>query len=92
MNKKASLPKKCPSCSERLQVKRLSCSSCGTEIEGKFKLPEFNQLSEDDQHFILSFVKSGGSLKSMGKQMNRSYAVVRNKLDEIIEELESHEI
>jgi len=32
-------------------------------------------------------VKSGGSLKKMSAQMNRSYPVVRNTLDGIIEKL-----
>jgi len=82
------LPTKCPSCSEGLKVKRLMCEACGTEIEGDFSLPKLAVLSGDDQQFIVEFVKASGSLKDMAKLMKLSYPTIRNRLNDIIEQIE----
>tara|TARA_Y100000813_G_C23917756_1_gene237369 strand:- start:180 stop:464 length:285 start_codon:yes stop_codon:yes gene_type:complete len=87
MKQKPNLPTKCPSCESPLGVKRLACSACGTEVEGQYDMPALLQLSKEDQDFILKFVLSSGSLKQMAKWMERSYPLVRNRLDEIIEKL-----
>jgi hypothetical protein len=84
---KPNLPVKCPSCQDYLKVKRLSCQTCGTEVEGQFDMPVLQKLSKSDQDFILQFVLASGSLKEMAKWMERSYPLVRNRLDEIIEQL-----
>ncbi len=79
------LPVTCPSCSERLVVKRMRCEGCLTEIEGVFPLPPLASLSGEDQDFIVEFIKASGSLKKMAKIMRVSYPTVRNRLNEIIE-------
>lgn len=81
------LPIICPSCEASLRVSSLSCTRCETLISGSYSLPMFLKLAEEDQDFIMDFVLLGGSLKAMAKQMDRSYPTVRNKLDNIIEEL-----
>ena len=83
------LPIICPSCDYSLKVSELSCSSCETKISGGFKLPVLLQLNAEEQNFILQFVISGGSLKKMAEQLNKSYPTVRNMLDDIIEKVES---
>jgi hypothetical protein len=45
-------------------------------------------LDEEDQAFILDFVMCGGSLKALAQKMNLSYPSVRNRLDDVIKELE----
>jgi hypothetical protein len=85
------LPTKCPSCSEQLKVNRLFCETCKTEIEGSFDLPPLAKLLTEDQDFILQFIKTGGSLKEMAKLLKLSYPTVRNRLDEIIEHIETVE-
>ncbi len=85
------LPCKCPSCSTRLQVKSLMCENCGTEVTGKYDLPELLLLSKEELQFILNFVKHSGSLKEMSSILNLSYPTVRNLLNEIITKIESHE-
>jgi hypothetical protein len=81
------LPSRCPSCGEKLAVKRLHCQACETEVEGSYLLPALVSLSKDDQEFTLEFIKASGSLKEMAKIMHVSYPTVRNRLDEIIEKL-----
>ncbi len=82
------LPHICPSCMATLQVKSLVCSKCSTEVNGLFGLPVLASLSNDEQSFIVAFVKSSGSLKDMAKQLGLSYPTVRNLLDDIINKLE----
>ena len=89
MNKK--IPIHCPSCSGQLQVRNLECPGCHTRVEGIFSLPLLISLSEDDQRFIIEFVKSSGSLKEMSKQLKLSYPSVRNKLDDIIANIQQLE-
>ncbi len=87
-----SLPTHCPSCEERLVVKRLRCESCETEVEGIYPLPPLGSLSREDQLFIHQFIKASGSLKEMAKLTKVSYPTVRNKLNEIIEKLNAVEL
>lgn len=86
------LPIICPSCEADLKVSSLACTNCDTSISGNFDLPRLLRLSQEEQDFILDFVLSGGSLKAMAKQMNKSYPTVRNFLDQIIENLQSTEL
>lgn len=81
------LPIICPSCEASLEVSSLSCTKCETLITGSYNLPIFLKLNQEDQDFILNFVLLGGSLKAMAKQLDRSYPTVRNKLDNIIDDL-----
>ena len=82
-----SLPTTCPSCGGELTVKRLHCENCETEVEGLYSLPVLASLSQDDQEFILEFIKASGSLKEMAAILKVSYPTVRNRLDEVIVKL-----
>lgn len=81
------LPAICPACKSQLKVKSLICEQCQTEIQGQYELPPLAKLSPDDQAFILEFIKASGSLKQMAKLLKLSYPTVRNRLDEIIENI-----
>ena len=82
------LPVYCPSCHAQLKVKCLKCESCQTEVNGSYDLP---LLSQDDQQFILQFVKNSGSLKNMANELKLSYPTVRNLLNDIILTIEKYE-
>jgi hypothetical protein len=82
MDKK--LPLQCPSCSTKLSVMSLKCEACETVVTGSFKLPLLAKLSNDDQIFILEFLKSSGSIKEMASQAKVSYPTMRNRLDDLI--------
>ncbi len=85
------LPTSCPSCGGCLAVKRLHCESCETEVEGLYALPLLAGLPQEDQDFIVEFIKSSGSLKDMASLLGVSYPTVRNRLDEIISKLKRYE-
>ena len=85
------LPIACPSCGNRLAVKRLRCEKCETEVEGLYPLPALVSLPQEDQEFVLEFMKASGSLKDMASFLGVSYPTVRNRLDEIIKNLKRYE-
>ena len=71
----------------------LRCPACDapTEVSGEFELPVLTSLNEEEQRFMLEFVKASGSLKDMAKKMGVSYPTVRNYLDDLIEKLNNME-
>ena len=85
------LPISCPSCQGRLSVKRLRCDHCETEVEGQYALPALASLTQEDQDFIVAFIKTSGSLKEMADLLKVSYPTVRNRLDEIIGKVKKSE-
>lgn len=88
---KKRLPLRCPACEAPLKVAKMVCDQCGTEVSGVFVLPVLTRLTEEEQRFMLEFVKASGSLKDMAKQMGVSYPTVRNYLDDLIEKLNNME-
>ncbi len=88
---KKKLPLRCPACDASLKVSKMVCSRCDTEVSGEFELPALTHLTEEEQRFMLEFVKASGSLKDMAKQMGVSYPTVRNYLDDLIDKLNNME-
>lgn len=68
---------------------KIECSECKTLFEGKFDIPSLLKLSEEDLHFIVDFVKCSGSLKEMAANQGVSYPTLRNRLNALIEALET---
>ena len=60
-------------------------------MNGSYDLPVLALLSQDDQQFILQFVKNSGSLKNMANELKLSYPTDRNMLNEIISTIEKYE-
>ena len=87
MPQQKKLPVHCPSCTAPLSVKSLICEKCQTEVSGQFSLPVILRLSQDEQEFVLEFVRSSGSLKLMAQKLELSYPTVRNMLDDLISKL-----
>ncbi|HTV23868.1 MAG TPA: DUF2089 domain-containing protein [Polyangiaceae bacterium] len=77
----------CPACEGDLQVTRLACKACETQLEGQFDLPPLLQLSPEDLAFVTTFVRTSGSLKAVAEQTGTSYPTVRNRLNEILAQL-----
>ena len=72
-------------------MERLRCEKCGTGVDGLYSLPPLASLSQEDQEFVLEFVKASGSLKEMAGILKVSYPTVRNRLDDIISKLRSNQ-
>ncbi len=83
----------CPSCSStKLQVTKIECAGCNTTFEGKFEIPSLLKISEEDLAFVLDFVKCSGSLKEMAAKQSVSYPTLRNRLNALIDIIDSLEM
>ena len=78
----------CPTCGNRaVTITEIHCDACGTQVRSRYRPCPFCSLTEDEQTFLLLFVRSRGNLKDMEKTLGISYPTVRAKLDELIERL-----
>ena len=80
-------PHKCCICGEKMIVSRLSCEHCGTTLEGQFTGCRFCSLSPEEELFLLTFIKSRGSIKDVERELGISYPTVRSALDNLIASL-----
>lgn len=78
------LPIFCPSCENSLNVSRLKCDSCGTEVNGDYNMPLYLKLAKEEQDFIMDFFLASGSIKEMARQKGNSYPTMRNYMDDLI--------
>ncbi len=78
----------CPTCGGHgLAVSEVTCDTCGTQVRSRYSPCPYCALSEEQQTFLLLFVRSRGNLKDVEKTLGVSYPTVRAKLDEIIDRL-----
>jgi hypothetical protein len=85
------IPHICPACASPLKVTSLACEQCQTIVSGVFDLPVLGRFTQEEQNFIIDFVKSSGSLKIMAQKLGLSYPTVRNLLDDIILKMEQNQ-
>lgn len=78
----------CPTCGGGLTITELSCDGCGTQIRGHYQPCPFCALTDEQQTFLLLFLRSRGNLKEVEKTLGVSYPTVRAKIDELIDALE----
>lgn len=78
---------KCPICDHNLRVSSLTCDHCNTTISGDFHLSRFDYLTPSQQEFALVFLKNGGNIKLIEKELNISYPTVKKNLEDVINAL-----
>jgi len=85
------VPGSCPLCGGEIKVTEVQCSKCDVVIKGKFDLCKFCRLNEQQKYFVEVFIKNRGNIKEIEKELGISYPTVRNKLDDVIQDL-GHEV
>lgn len=78
-NKK--LVSQCPFCEGRLEISRLGCMKCDTSIDTTLPIPPFFRLPADLQEFVLIFLRCGGKIRDVEKELGVSYPTVIKRLD-----------
>jgi len=73
----------CPICSGDMTVSELTCGRCGAKVVSRFETCSACRLPEDMYQFLMTFVKTRGSIKEMEKELGISYPTVRGRLDEL---------
>lgn len=84
-------PQQCPTCGSALQIQELACPACSTIVRGRWAANPFSRLTDDQQTFLLLFVRSRGNLSDVERTLGVSYPTVRGKLEDIIAALEEPE-
>lgn len=74
-------PSQCPVCGQGMEVTRLKCGNCGTELTGAFAPCRFCSLEEKHLQFVEVFLRCRGSIKEVEKALGVSYPTVKNMLD-----------
>src|SRR5436309_600162 len=59
------VPSQCPVCGDQLEVVRVQCGNCGTGMDGHFSTGRFANLSQQQWHFIETFVRCKGKIKDV---------------------------
>ena len=74
----------CPVCREALNVTKLHCRNCDTNIEGQFSLGKFHSISSEQIKFAEIFIRCEGKINRVGEELNISYPTVRARLHDLI--------
>jgi hypothetical protein len=69
-------------------VERVQIADKDITVEGRFELPQLARLSQEDQVFIIAFVRSHGSIKEMEQIFGVSYPTIKSRLTRIADSLE----
>ena len=77
-------PRDCPVCGKGLDLTRLSCPDCHTELSGSFAACEFCSLSGDDRALLRVFLASRGNMKELERHLGVSYPTARARFDGLL--------
>jgi hypothetical protein len=101
MSQRRHVPGNCPVCGEALVVTRLTCTSCGSALEGTFQPGEigapasagaerFGRLARLDTaqlQFVEVFLRCRGVIKNVEDMLGISYPTVKARLANVLETL-----
>ncbi len=82
------IPFKDPVTGGPLYISELTSEESGITIRGKFAVPGYARLDEDQQRFLETFLKCRGMLNSVEKELGISYPTARARLDTLLDALE----
>jgi hypothetical protein len=71
-----------------LYVSELASDDTGITIRGRFEIPRYARLDEDNSKFLETFLRCRGMLNSVERELGMSYPTVRARLDSLLAALE----
>jgi hypothetical protein len=77
-------PRDCPVCGNGLELTRLSCPACHTELSGAFAACEYCALADDDRALLRVFLASRGNMKDLERHLGVSYPTARARFDALL--------
>ncbi len=70
-----------------LFISELTGAQSGITIRGRFEIPIYSRLDEEQQRFLETFLRCRGMLNSVEKELGISYPTVRARLDSLLNSL-----
>ena len=80
-------PRDCPVCGAGLQVTRLSCGSCASELSGVFESCAFCGLTDADRDLLRVFLVSRGNMREVERHLGVSYPTARQRYADLLAKL-----
>ena len=77
----------CPSCNEKMVISELKCPKCDLRIRKDFESCDFCSLPEQDQEFLLVFLRAQGRITDMEKTLGVSYPTIKARIDSLLKSL-----
>ena len=78
----------CPDCGKPMRFSRATCPHCEVTLDGDFEISALGRLPEEDQVFVMAFLRLHGSIRKMEQLFNISYPTVKNRLRGIVSHLD----
>ena len=78
----------CPDCDKPMVLTAATCSGCGLKLEGDFEVSALGRLPEEDQVFVVAFLRHHGSIRKMEQILGISYPTVKNRIRAIVGRLD----
>jgi len=67
-----------------LELTKLSCRTCDTELSGSFESCEFCVLGPEDRDLLRVFLSSRGNMKELERHLSVSYPTARARFDQLL--------
>ncbi len=71
-----------------MHVSELASDDSGITIRGRFEIPRYARLDDEQSRFLETFLRCRGMLNSVEREMGMSYPTVRARLDALLAALE----
>jgi hypothetical protein len=86
--KSFSIPDRDPVSGGPLVISELACEESGVSIRGRFEIPRYGRLDEEQTKFLDTFLRCRGNITGVERELGVSYPTVRSKLDALLETLD----
>jgi hypothetical protein len=71
-----------------LYVSELQGEDSGVAIRGRFAIPRWSHLSEDQEQFLETFLRCRGMINSVERELGISYPTVKSRLESLLTALD----
>ena len=85
--KSYSIPDRDPVSGGPLIISELVCEESGVSIRGRFDIPRYGRMDEEQTKFLDTFLRCRGNITGVERELGVSYPTVRSKLDALLETL-----